>query len=263
MAATPRRCSGFSLSVKQFSRHGNLKISSDRFQTRPTRKSSHRVARPAGGRRRRGRLQPARGSERGSHADAAALPEEISDRSCDRGASRTHRQAHRPDLLQTALDEMVVLVARAEGVLIEMLYSDDPRRLERAAEKILSSYAARNRPLSPAKQARWWTMTEIQPNRDKAGHSARSSFDDWLAHVIGSGDARTCRRAAARSSRQRRSARLQAIGLVNGCDAIGSVLRQFGRRSNFARPTSFILAAPPSPTSDAAPAAFQNRDSAP
>jgi hypothetical protein len=34
---------------------------------------------------------------------------------------------------------MVVLVARAEGVLIEMLYSDDPRRLERAAEKILSS----------------------------------------------------------------------------------------------------------------------------
>jgi hypothetical protein len=28
------------------------------------------------------------------------------------------------------------VVARAEGVLIEMLYSDDPRRLERAAEKI-------------------------------------------------------------------------------------------------------------------------------
>jgi hypothetical protein len=46
---------------------------------------------------------------------------------------------------------MVVLVAHAEGVLIEMLYSDDPRRLERAAEKILSSYAAPNRPLSPAK----------------------------------------------------------------------------------------------------------------
>jgi hypothetical protein len=37
---------------------------------------------------------------------------------------------------------MAVVVARAEGVLIEMLYSDDPRRRERAADKILSSYAA-------------------------------------------------------------------------------------------------------------------------
>jgi hypothetical protein len=48
----------------------------------------------------------------------------------------------KPDLLQTALDEMTVVVARAEGVLIEMLASDDPRRPERAADKILSSWAA-------------------------------------------------------------------------------------------------------------------------
>jgi hypothetical protein len=40
-----------------------------------------------------------------------------------------------------------VVVARAEGVLIEMLYSEDPRRRERAADKILSSWAARDHPL--------------------------------------------------------------------------------------------------------------------
>jgi hypothetical protein len=37
-----------------------------------------------------------------------------------------------------------VVVARAEGVLIEMLYSEDPRRRERAADK---SWAARDHPL--------------------------------------------------------------------------------------------------------------------
>jgi hypothetical protein len=57
----------------------------------------------------------------------------------------------KPDLLQTALDEMAVVVARAEGVLIEMLDSPDVQRRERAAEKILSSYAARNHPLAPAR----------------------------------------------------------------------------------------------------------------
>ena len=58
----------------------------------------------------------------------------------------------KPDLLQTALDEMEVVVACAEGVVIEMLYSEDPRRRERAADKILSSWAARNHPLSPARR---------------------------------------------------------------------------------------------------------------
>jgi hypothetical protein len=57
----------------------------------------------------------------------------------------------KPDLLETALDEMAVVVARAEGVLIDMLDSPDPRHRERAAEKILSSYAARNHPLFPAR----------------------------------------------------------------------------------------------------------------
>jgi hypothetical protein len=59
----------------------------------------------------------------------------------------------KPDLLQTALDEMAVVVARAEGVLIQMLYSDDPRCRERAADKILGSYAARN-PHSPRRGRR-------------------------------------------------------------------------------------------------------------
>jgi len=44
------------------------------------------------------------------------------------------------------------VVARAEGVLIEMLDSDDPRRRDRAADKILSSWAARDHPLSPARR---------------------------------------------------------------------------------------------------------------
>jgi hypothetical protein len=44
----------------------------------------------------------------------------------------------RPDLLQTALDEM--------------LDSPDPRRRERAPDEIMSSYAARNHPLSPPRR---------------------------------------------------------------------------------------------------------------
>jgi hypothetical protein len=58
----------------------------------------------------------------------------------------------KPDLLDTALDEMEAVVARAEGILIEMLDSDDPRRQERAVDKILSSWAARDHPLSPARR---------------------------------------------------------------------------------------------------------------
>jgi hypothetical protein len=58
----------------------------------------------------------------------------------------------RPDLLQDAVAEAELTVAMAEGVLIEMLYSDDPRRRERAADKILSSWIARDHPLSPARR---------------------------------------------------------------------------------------------------------------
>ena len=60
----------------------------------------------------------------------------------------------KPDLLQTALEEMAVVVARAEGEIIAMRDSPDPRRRERAADKILSSWAARGHPLSPARRRR-------------------------------------------------------------------------------------------------------------
>jgi hypothetical protein len=58
----------------------------------------------------------------------------------------------KPELIKTALDEMEMVVACAEAEIIAMLESPDPRRWERAADKILSSYAARNHPLSPARR---------------------------------------------------------------------------------------------------------------
>jgi hypothetical protein len=44
------------------------------------------------------------------------------------------------------------IVARAVGELIRALDSDDPRRREWAAEKIMSSYIARNHPFAPARR---------------------------------------------------------------------------------------------------------------
>jgi hypothetical protein len=58
----------------------------------------------------------------------------------------------KPELLEAALDEMAVVVARAEGVLIEMLDSPDPRQQERAIDRMLSSWAARDHPLAPARR---------------------------------------------------------------------------------------------------------------
>jgi len=46
---------------------------------------------------------------------------------------------------------MAVVVARAEGEIIAMLDSPDPRRRERATDRILSSWAAKDHPLSPAR----------------------------------------------------------------------------------------------------------------
>jgi hypothetical protein len=53
-------------------------------------------------------------------------------------------------LYRNALEELELIVERAKGAVIEALYSDDPRRQQWAAEKIMRSYAARNHPLSPA-----------------------------------------------------------------------------------------------------------------
>jgi hypothetical protein len=58
----------------------------------------------------------------------------------------------RPHLLDEAHDEMDVVVAVAWGELIRALDSDNPRRREWAAEKVLSSWVARNSPYAPARR---------------------------------------------------------------------------------------------------------------
>ena len=47
--------------------------------------------------------------------------------------------------------ELVVILAWSE--LIKAVYSDDPRRRQWAADKILSNWAARNHPLAPARHS--------------------------------------------------------------------------------------------------------------
>ena len=58
----------------------------------------------------------------------------------------------RPDLLEAAELECMGIVSRAMSVLFEALDSDEPRRREWAAEKILSSHLARNHPFAPARR---------------------------------------------------------------------------------------------------------------
>jgi len=58
----------------------------------------------------------------------------------------------KPELLEEAMLECQVFVDRAWGVLVTAIYSGDPRRRQWAADKIPSSYAARNHPLSPARR---------------------------------------------------------------------------------------------------------------
>ena len=58
----------------------------------------------------------------------------------------TWAKAH---LLDEAHEEMEVVVALAWSEQIKAVYSDDPRRRERAADKILSSYAATRSQASP------------------------------------------------------------------------------------------------------------------
>jgi hypothetical protein len=58
----------------------------------------------------------------------------------------------RPHLLDQAHEEMGLIVARAQGELITAVFSDDPRRQMWAADKILSSWIARDSPLAPARR---------------------------------------------------------------------------------------------------------------
>ena len=56
-----------------------------------------------------------------------------------------------PSLLENALEEHELVVQRAMGEVIRALHSDDPRRRMWGAEKVLSSYAARDHPFAPAR----------------------------------------------------------------------------------------------------------------
>jgi hypothetical protein len=60
----------------------------------------------------------------------------------------------RPEVLEEARDRCDEVVARAFSVVIQAMFSDDPRRREWASEKLLSSWLARNHPLAPARRGR-------------------------------------------------------------------------------------------------------------
>jgi hypothetical protein len=59
-----------------------------------------------------------------------------------------------PSLLENALEEHELVVQRAMGEVIRALYSDEPRRRMWAADKIMSSWIARDHPLAPASRRR-------------------------------------------------------------------------------------------------------------
>jgi hypothetical protein len=71
----------------------------------------------------------------------------------------------RPKVLEEARDRCEEVVARAWGQLIEAIYSDDPRRQMWAADKILSSWVARDHPLAPARRRSAGTDVSVQNNK--------------------------------------------------------------------------------------------------
>ena len=56
-----------------------------------------------------------------------------------------------PTLLENALEERELVIQRALGVVIQAVYSDDPRRQHWGADKILSSWLARDHLLAPVR----------------------------------------------------------------------------------------------------------------
>ena len=57
-----------------------------------------------------------------------------------------------PDLYKNALEELELVVQRAMGEVIRALDSDDWRRRAWAADKIMSSWLARDHPFAPARR---------------------------------------------------------------------------------------------------------------
>jgi|ERR1700733_4346508 hypothetical protein len=67
----------------------------------------------------------------------------------------------KPKLLEEAELERMGVIARAMGVVIQALYSDDPRRQMWASDKIMSSWLARDHPLAPARRgSRWLKLSD-------------------------------------------------------------------------------------------------------
>ena len=60
----------------------------------------------------------------------------------------------RPEVLEEAEDRCGEVVAHVHSVLIGAIYSDDPQRQMWVADKILSSWIARDHPLAPARRGR-------------------------------------------------------------------------------------------------------------
>ena len=56
------------------------------------------------------------------------------------------------------------MVARAQGEVIDAIYSDDPRRQQWGADKILSSWLARDHALAPARQRSAAADVSVQNN---------------------------------------------------------------------------------------------------
>jgi hypothetical protein len=71
----------------------------------------------------------------------------------------------KPKLLEEAELERMGVIARAWGVLIEALYSNDLRRQMWASDKIMSSWLARDHPLAPAR--RWSAATDVSVRSNK------------------------------------------------------------------------------------------------
>jgi hypothetical protein len=71
----------------------------------------------------------------------------------------------KPKLLEEAELERMGVIARAWGVLIEALYSNDLRRQMWASDKIMSSWLARDHPLAPARRRSAATDVSVQSNK--------------------------------------------------------------------------------------------------
>ena len=90
----------------------------------------------------------------------------------------------KPKLLEEAEDRCAEVVARVMSELIKAVYSDDPRRQQWGADRILSSWLARDHPLAPARPRSAATDVSVQNNKTvNYTFRGRNSDDDDLRDV--------------------------------------------------------------------------------